>query len=109
LTAAKISGALAGERGCVLRGEAALERSKLLRAESRSTLTTDVPVGDTPELPTSRRTAGPALIADTIVKRWQDHLPLNRLEAIYRRDGIEARTRFTERIRWGIRSDSTSG
>jgi hypothetical protein len=33
--------------------------------------------------------AGPGLLADTIVKRWQDHLPLHRLEDIYARDGIE--------------------
>ena len=28
-------------------------------------------------------------MADTIVKRWQDHLPLSRQESIYRREGIE--------------------
>ena len=28
-------------------------------------------------------------IADTIVRRWQDHCPLNRLEDIYARDGME--------------------
>lgn len=27
--------------------------------------------------------------ADTLVKRWDDHLPLNRLEKVYARDGIE--------------------
>jgi transposase len=64
-------------------------KPKFVRKESRSALATDVLVGDTPELPIPRGTAGPGLLADTIVKRWQDHLPLNRLEAIYRRDGIE--------------------
>ena len=29
------------------------------------------------------------MLADTIVKRWQDHMPLNRLEDIYARDGLE--------------------
>src|SRR5262249_45978384 len=29
------------------------------------------------------------MLADTIVKRWQDHLPLNRLEDIYGRDGVD--------------------
>jgi transposase len=29
------------------------------------------------------------MLADTLVKRWQDHLPLNRLEGIYARDGLE--------------------
>lgn len=46
-------------------------------------------VAPTPELPIERGTAGPGLLADTIVKRWQDALPLNRQESIYRRDGIE--------------------
>jgi transposase len=42
-----------------------------------------------PELPIPRGLAGPALLADTIVKRWQDHLPLHRMERIYGRDGLE--------------------
>jgi transposase len=33
--------------------------------------------------------AGPGLLADTIVRRWQDHLPLNRLEQVYAREGLE--------------------
>ncbi len=41
------------------------------------------------ELPIPRGVAGPALLADTIVRRWQDHLPLHRLERIYGRDGLE--------------------
>lgn len=44
--------------------------------------------GPTPELPIPGGLAGPGLLADTIVKRWQDHLPLNRLEGIYGRDGM---------------------
>lgn len=50
---------------------------------------TEVLVGQTPELPIVRCLAGPGMLADTIVKRWQDHLPLHRLEGIYERDGIE--------------------
>jgi hypothetical protein len=46
-------------------------------------------IGEVPELPIARGLAGPGLLADTIVKRWQDHLPLNRLEGIYARDGCE--------------------
>jgi transposase len=42
-----------------------------------------------PELPIVRGLAGPALLADTVVKRWQDHLPLHRLERIYGREGLE--------------------
>ena len=42
-----------------------------------------------PELPIARGLAGPALLADTIVRRWEDHLPLHRLERVYGRDGLE--------------------
>ena len=42
-----------------------------------------------PELPIERGLAGPGLLADTIVKRWQDHLPLHRLENVYGREGLE--------------------
>lgn len=41
------------------------------------------------ELPIERGLAGPGLLADTIVRRWQDHLPLHRLERIYGREGLE--------------------
>ncbi len=55
------------------------------------------PVGDKTEiivveprgLPIERGLAGPGMLADTIVKRWQDHLPLHRLEGVYRREGLE--------------------
>lgn len=40
------------------------------------------------ELPIPRALAGPGLLADTIVKRWDDHLPLYRLERIYGREGL---------------------
>jgi transposase len=42
-----------------------------------------------PELPIERGLAGPGLLADTIVRRWQDHLPLHRLERIYGREGLD--------------------
>jgi transposase len=42
-----------------------------------------------PELPIDRALAGPGLMSDTIVRRWQDHLPLHRLERIYGREGLE--------------------
>lgn len=50
---------------------------------------TSVVMGETPDLPIPRGLAGPGMLADTIVRRWQDHLPLHRLEGIYARDGIE--------------------
>ncbi len=46
-------------------------------------------VAETPELPIERGMAGPGLLADTMVRRWADHLPLNRLEKIYAREGLE--------------------
>jgi transposase len=51
--------------------------------------TTEILVAPTPELPIPRGLAGPGLLADTLVRRWQDHLPLNRLEGIYAREGVE--------------------
>lgn len=41
------------------------------------------------ELPIPRSLCGPGLLADTLVRRWQDHLPLHRLERIYGREGLE--------------------
>lgn len=40
------------------------------------------------ELPIPRAVAGPSLLADTIVKRWEEHLPLYRLERMYGREGL---------------------
>lgn len=45
-------------------------------------------MGETVELPIERGSAGPGLLADTIVRRWQDHQPLNRLEGVYGREGL---------------------
>jgi len=42
----------------------------------------------TAELPIPRGRAGPGMLADTIVRRWQDHQPLHRLERISARDGL---------------------
>jgi transposase len=41
-----------------------------------------------PERPLPRSIAGPSLLADSIVRRFQDHLPLHRLEGIYEREGL---------------------
>ena len=41
-----------------------------------------------PELPIERGLAGPGLLAETIVWRWQDHLPLHRMERIFARQGL---------------------
>jgi transposase len=49
---------------------------------------TPVLIAEPAELPIARGRAGPGLLADTIVRRWQDHQPLHRLEGIYARDGV---------------------
>jgi transposase len=49
---------------------------------------TEIWSADTVELPIPRGVAGPSLLADTVVRRWQDHQPLNRLEGIYGREGL---------------------
>lgn len=67
-------------------------RPKYVAKEKLETL----PVGEsTPvlqsaalELPIPRALAGPGLLADTIVKRWEEHLPLYRLERMYGREGL---------------------
>lgn len=41
------------------------------------------------DLPIPRGLAGPGMLADTIVRRWADHTPLNRMERIYGRDGLD--------------------
>jgi len=41
------------------------------------------------ERPIERGLAGPGMLADTLVRRWQDHMPLHRLEKLYAREGLE--------------------
>jgi transposase len=64
-------------------------KKKFVRKASQGALRTEVLSAESPELPIPRGSAGPGLLADTIVKRWQEHQPLHRLEGTYRRDGIE--------------------
>ena len=66
-----------------------LVKKKFVRKSEKGALQSRVLAMETPDLPIVRGSAGPGLLADTIVKRWQDHLPLARQEAIYRREGIE--------------------
>lgn len=62
---------------------------KFVRKERLANMPTSVLVADVAELPIARGTAGPAMLADTIVRRWADHQPLNRLEGIYAREGLD--------------------
>lgn len=55
----------------------------------REPLSTRVLIAPTPDLPIERGLAGPGLLADTLVKRWQDHLPLHRQQQIFAREGLE--------------------
>jgi transposase len=45
-------------------------------------------IAEVPELPIARGLAGPGMLADTVVRRWQDHMPLHRLALMYARDGV---------------------
>jgi transposase len=62
---------------------------KFVRKERVRGVETEVFVADALELPIERGMAGPGMLADSIVRRWQDHQPLTRLEGIYARDGLE--------------------
>lgn len=61
---------------------------KYVRKDRDRSGPTEVWAPDAVELPIPRGVAGPSLLADTIVRRWQDHQPLNRLEGIYGREGL---------------------
>jgi transposase len=64
-------------------------RPKFVRKDRERDAETQVLVAEPLELPIARGLAGPGMLADTIVKRWQDHMPLHRLEDMYGRDGLE--------------------
>jgi len=64
-------------------------KPKYVRKDRERGGDTKVYVATTPRQPIARSVAGPGMLADSIVKRWDDHLPLNRLERVYRRDGLE--------------------
>jgi transposase len=64
-------------------------RPKFVAKGRKRDAPTEVLVAEPPELPIPKGLAGPGMLADTIVRRWQDHMPLHRLEDIYARDGIE--------------------
>lgn len=61
---------------------------KFVRKDRVRNEATEVLVAPAVELPIERGLAGPGMLADTIVRRWQDYQPLNRLESIYAREGL---------------------
>lgn len=68
---------------------ARIVRPKFVRKDRERDAQTQVLIGEPLAQPIPKGLAGAGLLADTIVKRWQDHLPLHRLEDVYSRDGIE--------------------
>ena len=64
-------------------------RPKFVRCVEDLADTSPVKIAEPPGRPIERGLAGPGMLADTIVRRWQDHLPLHRQEGIYARDGLE--------------------
>jgi transposase len=66
-----------------------VRRPKFVRRDRERLAETEVLHAPPPELPIERGLAGPGMLADTIVRRWQDHLPLYRLESVYAREGLD--------------------
>ena len=67
----------------------ALIYKKYVRKNRKRGEATQVIAPEAVEMPIEHGVAGPGMLADTIVRRWQDHQPLNRLEGIYARDGLQ--------------------
>lgn len=64
-------------------------RPKFVAKERERDGETEVFIAKPLQLPIERGLAGPGMLADTIVKRWQDHIPLNRMEDVYAREGLD--------------------
>ncbi len=67
----------------------ALIYKKYVRKDRKRGEATRVLAPEVVEMPIEHGVAGPGMLADTIVRRWQDHQPLNRLEGIYAREGLQ--------------------
>lgn len=64
--------------------QARAERGALPEQQPHSWITVAAPI----EPPVPRAMAGPGLLANVIVRRFDDHLPYNRLENVYEREGM---------------------
>lgn len=64
-------------------------RGKWVRKDRERNAETRVEIADPPDLPIPRGIAGPNLLAETIVKRWDDAMPANRLQKSYGREGLD--------------------
>ena len=71
---------LAG-RGAYATTEVRAQRSRQARRDGSG-------AGRTTQLPLVRGLAGPGLLADTVIGRWYEHMPLHRLERSYGREGL---------------------
>lgn len=65
---------------------AAALQSRLPSQSERPSLIETAPL---PKMPIAKGLAGPGLLAHLIVSKYQDHLPLHRLEGIFARQGVE--------------------
>lgn len=63
-------------------------KPKFVRKAQAGKVGAEIVVSPPPQMPIAGGLAGPGLLADTLVRRWQDHLPLHRLEGIYAREGL---------------------
>lgn len=66
-----------------------LVRKKFVRKDRERNAPTQVWIGEVPDQPIPRGLAGPGMLADTLVRRWQDHMPVHRLEQMYGREGLD--------------------
>jgi transposase len=64
-------------------------RGKYVRKDRERNAETEVFCGEPLDLPIPRGIAGPNLLAETIVRRWDDHMPTNRLHKMYKREGLD--------------------
>jgi transposase len=62
---------------------------KYVRKDRKRGEATEILTPPTVEMPIEHGVAGPGMLADTIVRRWQDNQPVNRLEGIYAREGLQ--------------------
>ncbi len=64
-----------------------VSRGKFVRKDRIRNAETEVLTALPPDLPIERGLAGPGLLADTIVRRWEEHQPLARMEQSFAREG----------------------
>ena len=63
-------------------------RPKFVRKDRDKLAETKVLQSEAVELPIARGLAGPGLLADSVMRRWYEHMPLHRLERSYGREGL---------------------